>query len=253
MSKPLILITNDDGINAKGIAALANTMQQFGRVVVVAPSHPQSGMGHAITVNQPIRLNRSTIFNDIEAYTVSGTPVDCVKMGIYEVLKQKPDLLVSGINHGANVSTNVLYSGTMSAAVEGAIENVPAIGFSLCDFHADADFSTAQTIVKQITELVLRNKFPEHVCLNVNIPKLPADKLKGWKICRQANAFWDDRFEKRVDPFGHNYYWLMGDLHEINPENDTDLYYIEQGYATIVPTHFDMTAYNCIKELNNWK
>jgi len=253
MNKPLILVTNDDGISAKGIACLVRTMEKFGKVVVVAPSHPQSGMGHAITVNQPIRLNRSGIFGEIESYTVSGTPVDCVKMGIYEVLKRKPDLLVSGINHGANFSTNVLYSGTMSAAVEGAIEDIPSVGFSLCDFSADADFSPAQTVVEKITELVFRNNFPHHVCLNVNIPKVPTEQLKGLKVCKQASAFWDDRFEKRVDPFGHTYYWLMGDFREITPQEDTDLHYIEQGYATVVPTHFDMTAHHCIQELSNWK
>jgi len=253
MNKPLILVTNDDGIGAKGIEALVESMQKFGTVVVVAPSHPQSGMGHAITVNQPIRMNRSKVFANIDAYAVSGTPVDCVKMGIYEVLKRKPDLLVSGINHGANFSTNVLYSGTMSAAVEGAIENVPAIGFSLCDFSTQADFKPAQTIVEHVTELALRNDFPNHVCLNVNIPKLPSNQIKGIQFCRQASAFWDDRFEKRIDPFGHTYYWLMGDFREITPQQDTDLHYIEQGYATIVPTQFDMTAHQCIDQLNQWK
>ncbi len=253
MGKPLILVTNDDGIGAKGIESLVQSMLKFGEVVVVAPDKPQSGMGHAITVNHPLRMTRSKVFTDIEAYSTTGTPVDCVKMGIYEVLKRKPDLLVSGINHGANFSTNVLYSGTMSAAVEGAMENIPSVGFSLCDFHADADFSGAQKIAEEVTELVLRNKFPHHICLNVNIPKLPAHEIKGIQFCKQAAAYWDDRFEERQDPFGHSYYWLTGKFREIEAEKDTDLYYIGKGYATIVPTQFDMTAHAAINELKNWK
>jgi len=253
MKKPLILVTNDDGISAKGIEALVEVATGFGQVVVVAPSHPQSGMGHAITVNEPIRLQRSKVFTNVESYTVSGTPVDCVKLGIYEVLKRKPDLLLSGINHGANFSTNVLYSGTMSAAVEGAIENIPAIGFSLCDFNADADFSPAQQIVEQLLNKVATNNFPKQTCFNVNIPKIAPEELKGIKFCRQANAFWEDQFEKRTDPFGHHYYWMMGEFREIEPEQDTDLYYIARGYATVVPTHFDMTAYHALEQLKKWQ
>lgn len=253
MEKPLILITNDDGITAKGIETLIRSMVKFGDVVVVAPDKPQSGMGHAITVNQPLRMNRSKVFAGIEAYSTTGTPVDCVKLGIYEVLKRKPDLLVSGINHGANFSTNVLYSGTMSAAVEGAMENIPSIGFSLCDFTADADFSGAQKVVEEVTSLVLRNNFPHHICLNVNVPKLPVNEIKGIQFCKQAAAYWDDRFEERKDPFEHSYYWLTGNFQEIEVEEDTDLFFIRQGYATIVPTQFDMTAHTAINELKKWK
>lgn len=253
MSRPLILVTNDDGIGAKGIEALVQTMKNFGDVVVVAPDKPQSGMGHAITVNHPLRMTRSTIFQGIEAFSTTGTPVDCVKLGIYEILKRKPDLLVSGINHGANFSTNVLYSGTMSAAVEGAMENIPSIGFSLCDFSADADFLGSQKIVTEVTELVLRNEFPPHICLNVNVPKLPANEIKGIQFCKQAAAFWDDRIEERKDPFGHSYYWLMGSFQEIEVEQDTDLHFIKEGYATIVPTQFDLTAHSVINTLKNWK
>ncbi|MCO5258725.1 MAG: 5'/3'-nucleotidase SurE [Crocinitomicaceae bacterium] len=253
MSKPLILVTNDDGISAKGIEVLIRTVQKFGDVVVVAPDKAQSGMGHAITVNHPLRISRSKLFNDIEAYSTNGTPVDCVKLGIYEVLNKKPDLLVSGINHGANFSTNVLYSGTMSAAVEGAMENIPSIGFSLCDFSADADFSGAQQIVEEVIQLSLRNPFPKHVCLNVNIPSIPKEELKGIQFCKQAAAFWDDRFERRQDPFGHDYYWMTGNFREIAVEKDTDLFFIKSGYATIVPTQFDMTAHTVINDLKNWK
>lgn len=253
MKKPLILVTNDDGITAKGIKSLVEVMQSFGEVVVVAPDKPQSGMGHAITINNPLRIAKSNIFEGVEAYTTSGTPVDCVKLGIYKLLKRKPDLIVSGINHGANFSTNVLYSGTMSAAVEGAMENIPSIGFSLCDFNADADFSGSQRIVKEVTELVFRNNFPNHICLNVNIPKLPVNDIKGIKICKQAAAYWNDTFEERKDPHGNSYYWLTGSFQEIKAEINTDLHFIEEGYATIVPTQFDMTAHAVMNNLINWK
>lgn len=253
MKRPLILVTNDDGITAKGIKCLVETMLKFGDVVVVAPDSPQSGMGHAITVNRPLRMRKSNEISSVEAYATTGTPVDCVKLGIYEVLKQKPDLLVSGINHGANFSTNVLYSGTMSAAVEGAMENIPSIGFSLCDFSADADFSGAQTIVEKVTTMVLQNEFPHHVCLNVNVPNIPANEIKGIEFCKQAAAYWDDRFEERKDPFGHSYYWLTGKFQEIEVAKDTDLHFINEGYATIVPTHFDMTAHQVIDQLKTWK
>lgn len=253
MKKPLILVTNDDGITAKGIRSLVEVMQEFGDVLVVAPDKPQSGMGHAITINNPLRMSKSNLFNGTESYTTTGTPVDCVKLGIYEILKRKPDLLVSGINHGANFSTNVLYSGTMSAAVEGAIENIPSVGFSLCDFDSDADFSASQKIVREVTQLVLKNQFPAHHCLNVNIPKLAANEIQGIKFCKQANASWDDQFDKREDPFGQTYYWMTGEFQAFIPELDTDLHYIKQGFATIVPTQYDMTAYQVLEELKNWK
>ena len=252
MNKPLILVVNDDGVFAKGIKSLVEVVAQFGEVVIIAPDKPQSGMGHAITLNQPLRLNEDTIFEGFQSYTCTGTPVDCVKLGIYEVLKRKPDLLVSGINHGSNVSTNVLYSGTMSAAVEGAMENIPSVGFSLCDFDANADFSAAQVVVEKVIDLVLKNKFPEHICLNVNIPKVSKDELKGIKLVKQANAFWEDRFDKRLDQFGKPYYWLTGDFKDEDKSSDTDVYALETGYASIVPTHFDLTAYKAIEVLNQW-
>lgn len=253
MEKPLILVTNDDGISAKGIFSLVETVRAFGDVVIVAPDKPQSGMGHAITMNHPLRLYKSLLYPDLEAYMCTGTPVDCVKLAIYEVMHRKPDLLVSGINHGANTSTNVLYSGTMSAAVEGAMENVPSIGFSLCNHSADADFSAAQKVVEEVVKMALSNSFPASVCLNVNIPDLPADQLKGIKVCKQANAFWEDRFDRRLDQFGNPYYWLTGEFCEQQPEEDTDLHAIEEGYASVVPTQFDMTAYGAIEILKNWK
>ncbi len=252
-NKPLILVTNDDGISAKGIKALVEAVSPFGEVLIVAPDKPQSGMGHAITVNHPLRLERTRLFEGDEAYTCSGTPVDCVKLAIYEILNRKPDLLVSGINHGLNSSTNVLYSGTMSAAVEGAMENIPSIGFSLADHGADADFSGAQQIVGELLEKVLKGSFPEHVCLNVNVPKIPLSEIKGFRVCKQAHAFWEDRFDKRLDQFGKPYYWLTGEFQNHDNREDTDLFALALGYASVVPTQFDMTAYSTLEHFKKWE
>lgn len=253
MNKPLILVVNDDGIFSKGIRALVDVVSELGEVVIVAPDKPQSGMGHAITLNQPLRLNEDTIFKGFQSYTCTGTPVDCVKLGIYEVLKRKPDVLVSGINHGSNVSTNVLYSGTMSAAVEGAMENIPSVGFSLCDFDANANFEASKAVVKMVVEAILKNEFPDHICLNVNIPKLSKEELKGVKIVKQANAFWEDRFDKRLDQFGKPYYWLTGDFKDEDQAPDSDVFALDSGYASIVPTHFDLTAYKAIDVIKKWE
>lgn len=250
--KPLILVTNDDGITAKGIKSLIEAVEPFGEIVIIAPDKPQSGMGHAITVNNPLRLVKSPLYNEYEAYMCSGTPVDCVKLGIYEVLKRKPDLLVSGINHGANSSTNVLYSGTMSAAVEGAMERIPSIGFSLLDFDADADFTTSKYVVDKLVKQVLENRFPLGTCLNVNIPKCSIEELKGVKVCRQGKAHWEDEFDKRLDQFGKPYYWLTGEFKATDKGDDADTMALAQNYASIVPTQFDMTAHHLIGELNEW-
>ncbi len=250
MSRPLIFITNDDSLHAKGIASLIEAARSFGDIVVIAPDKPQSGMGHAITIHDPIRLNASTIFEGIEAYSCSGTPVDCVKLGVYEILHRKPDLLLSGINHGSNASTNVLYSGTMSAAVEGAMEHIPSIGFSLDNFDQDADFSAAIKVAKQVIETVLNNGLPQGVCLNVNIPNVQVSDLKGIKVCRQAYAFWEDRFDKRTDPHGKTYYWLTGTFDSHEDADDTDLRALAAGFASIVPTQFDLTAHAALKTLN---
>lgn len=249
MNRPLIFITNDDSLHAKGIAALVDAARSFGEVVVIAPDKPQSGMGHAITINHPLRLEKSDIFHGIDAFACSGTPVDCVKLGVYQVLHRKPDLVLSGINHGANSSTNVLYSGTMSAAVEGAMEHIPSIGFSYCDYDPDADFSAAQWVASQLIPKVLEKGLPTGVCLNVNIPKGSVNELKGIKVCRQAYAFWEDRFDKRLDQFGRPYYWLTGTFDEREDATDTDLYFLDEGFATVVPTQFDLTAHQTIQSL----
>ena len=250
--RPLIFVTNDDGIFSKGIKSLIEVAVEFGDVLIIAPDKPQSGMGHAITVNQILRLEPSFLFDGLSAYTCSGTPVDCVKLGIYEVMQRKPDLILSGINHGENTSTNVLYSGTMSAAVEGAMENIPSIGFSLADFQSDADFSEVQEVARKIIPQALMSYFPPNVCLNVNVPKKSETKIKGIKVCKQAHAFWEDRFDKRLDQFGKPYYWLTGEFLNEDKSEDTDLFALQNGYASVVPTQFDMTAYEVMDQFKKW-
>lgn len=251
--KPLILVTNDDGITAPGIRALIDVMSQIGDVVVVAPDKPQSAMGHAITMNNMLYLNRITPGNStVTEYNCSGTPVDCVKMAISEILKQKPDLCVSGINHGSNSSINVIYSGTMSAAVEAGIEGIPAIGFSLLDYEWDADFDQIKSFVKKITLETLEKGLPLGTVLNVNFPKLKEDQIKGIRICRQAKAYWKERFDKRQTPQGKDYYWLTGEFVNEDRGEDTDEWALEHEYISVVPVHYDMTAHHAVQELNTW-
>ena len=253
LQKPLILITNDDGITAPGILALIEVMSEIGDVLVVAPDKPQSAMGHAITINNTIYLNKISKENaSITQYSCSGTPVDCVKIAVHEILKRKPDLCVSGINHGTNSSINVIYSGTMSAAVEAGIEGIPAIGFSLLDFAWDANFEDVKSFVKKITLKVLEKGLPEGVILNVNLPKLKEHEIKGIKICRQAKAQWVEKFDKRKTPQGKDYYWLTGDFVNQDKGEDTDDWALENGYVSVVPVQFDMTAHHTIQQLNNW-
>lgn len=253
MSKPLILVTNDDGITAKGIASLVEAVREIGDLVIIAPDKPQSGMGHAITVNNLLRLFKSDQYPGTVCYSCSGTPVDCVKLAIYHVMHRKPDLIVSGVNHGSNASTNVLYSGTMSAAVEGALEGIPSIGFSLLDFEPDADFEASKKIIREIVLNVLEKKMPENICLNVNIPKGKYEDLKGTKICRQARAFWEDKFDCRKDQFGRDYFWLTGEFKDYDGGEDTDIWALNNNYVSIVPVQYDLTAYNAFAHLNNWK
>jgi 5'-nucleotidase len=251
--KPLILVTNDDGVTAPGIRALIAVMKTIGDVVVVAPDSPQSATGHAITINNTLYINKVDIDPDIETeYSCSGTPVDCVKFAVNEILHRKPDLCVSGINHGSNSSINVIYSGTMSAAVEAGIEGIPAIGFSLLDYNWDADFEPAKAYIKKITENVLENGLPDGVILNVNIPKLSEKEIKGIKICRQARAMWQEKFDKRKSPMGRDYYWLTGKFVNLDNGEDTDEWALANGYVSVVPVQFDLTAHHAIQGLNGW-
>ena len=240
--QPLILVTNDDGITAPGIAALVEAVRPLGRVVVVAPDAPQSGMGHAITIGEPLRLERVwDIFGDIEAWQCSGTPVDCVKLARDKVLGQKPDFCVSGINHGANHSINVLYSGTMSAAMEAAIEGVPSIGFSLLNFKWDADFTLAGKVAGKLGKNLLADLPEAHTLLNVNIPNCTEEEFKGLKVCRMAIARWAEDFDHRTDPHGKDYYWMTGKFKQMGPVEGTDVEALGENYASVVPIRFDLT------------
>lgn len=251
--KPLILVTNDDGISAPGIRALISVMKELGEVVVVAPDSPQSATGHAITINNTLYVNKVAIDPDIDAeYSCSGTPVDSVKFAVAELLHRKPDLCVSGINHGSNSSINVIYSGTLSAAVEAGIEGIPAIGFSLLDYNWDADFEPVKSAVRKITQQVLENGLPEGVILNVNFPKLAEKDIKGIKICRQAKAMWEERFDKRQSPMGRDYYWLTGKFVNLDNGEDTDEWALANGYISVVPVQFDLTAHHAMQTLNSW-
>jgi 5'-nucleotidase len=245
--RPIILVTNDDGITAPGIRNLIEAVRPLGEVIVVAPDSPQSGMGHAITIGHPLRLNRVDIFEGIEAWQCSGTPVDCVKLARDKVLHRKPDICVSGINHGANHAINILYSGTMSAAMEAAIEGVPSAGFSLLDFAFDADFTIAAQVANSVAKKLLDGTLPPHALFNVNIPKVSAANFKGLKLCRQANARWQEEFDHRVDPRGKDYYWMVGAFVNSDKGGNTDVDALEEGYASIVPIKFDLTD-NALKD-----
>lgn len=254
MTKPLILITNDDGITSKGIRVLIEEMAKLGEVVVVAPDSPNSGMGHAITVDSTLHIKKSPIFGDIQSYECSGTPADCVKLAKHELLKgRKIDLVVSGINHGSNASISVLYSGTMSAAIEAAIEGIPAIGFSLLDFRYDADFEHTRPFIAKITSEVLMNGLPNNVALNVNFPAKSSVAIKGLKVTRQANGFWKEEFDARKDPHGRPYYWMGGEFVNREPEStENDIWALNNNYISIVPCKYDMTSYEAINEISKW-
>lgn len=251
--KPLILVTNDDGINAPGIRTLISIMNTLGEVVVVAPDSPQSGMGHAITLNSTLYAEKVLIDNGPQKeFSCSGTPADCVKIAIREILERKPDLCVSGINHGSNASINVIYSGTMSAAIEAGIEGIPAIGFSLLDYTWNANFENSKSYIKTIAEKVLKEGLQNGIVLNVNIPNISKETIKGIKISRQAKANWVEEFDKRKTPNGRDYYWLTGKFVNLDSGEDTDEWALEHNYVSIVPVQFDLTAHQFIKELKTW-
>ncbi|MBC8006240.1 MAG: 5'/3'-nucleotidase SurE [Verrucomicrobia bacterium] len=251
---PIILVTNDDGVTAPGIRNLVEAVKDLGRIVVVAPDKPQSGMGHAITIGQPLRLQKVEGFGDVEAWSCSGTPVDCVKLAVDKVLQGKPDICLSGINHGANHSINVIYSGTMSAAMEAAIESIPSIGFSLLDHSIDADFSGARKYASLIVKDMLKRKMDRHLLLNVNVPAIDADLIKGAKLCRQAYAKYQENFLERDDPNGRKYFWLTGEFVNFDKGRDTDVWALKNNYVSVVPVQFDLTDYVLkTKFEKNWK
>jgi 5'-nucleotidase len=253
-NKPVILVTNDDGITAPGIRALISVMKELGDVVVVAPDSPQSATGHSITVNSTLFIEKYSIDSELtHEYGCSGTPVDCVKFALDQIIKDRPTLCVSGINHGLNSATSVLYSGTMSAAIEAGMNKIASIGFSYDDFSWNANFDVCKPFVKKIAQEVLKNGLPEGVILNVNIPKRTSEEIKGIKICRQANATWVERFDERTNPHGRKYYWLSGTFENHDKGNDTDEWALAEGYVSIVPVQYDLTAYHAIQQLNSWE
>lgn len=247
--KPIILITNDDGITAPGIRNLVEAVKDLGQIVVVAPDSPQSGMGHAITIGHPLRLHKVEVIEGVECWQSSGTPVDCVKLARDKVLHRKPDICLSGINHGANHSINIIYSGTMSAAMEAAVEGIPSVGFSLLDYNYEADFSLAKEVVRAIVQKMLSEKIPEHTLLNVNIPKVKKEHFKGIKLCRQAYAKWAEEFDHRRDPRGEDYYWMVGKFVNLDQGKETDVAALKEGYASVVPIKFDFTDYEMKQKL----
>jgi 5'-nucleotidase len=248
--RPVILVTNDDGITAPGLHALVDAVKGLGDILVVAPDSPQSGMGHAITLNRPLRLDKVDVHGEHDWYQCSGTPVDCVKLAIDKLLHFKPDLCLSGVNHGSNSSINVIYSGTMSAAMEGAIEGIPSAGFSLLNYSLDADFTASKAVARKVAENIIKNGLPTGSLLNVNIPSLPLKEIKGMKICRQAAAKWQEEFDERLDPNRRKYYWLTGKFINMDRGEDTDEFALSNGYVSVVPVSFDFTAHHAIPFLN---
>ena len=252
---PIILITNDDSVTAPGIRHLAEAVKDLGKVVIVAPDKPQSGMGHAITIGSPLRLHPVKLMEDVEAWSCSGTPADCVKMAVDKVLHRKPDICLSGINHGANHSINVIYSGTMSAAIEASIENIPSIGFSLMDLSLEADFSAARVYARKIVESILSRKADKHLCLNVNIPAVDESLIRGIRVCRQAYAKYEEDFKERLDPGGKKYYWLTGKFVNFDKGKDTDVWALQHNYVSVVPVQFDLTNHAMMERIEknyNW-
>lgn len=252
-NKPLILISNDDGVQAKGLHSLIESMKPFGEIVVVAPEKGESGKSHAITINTPVRVHKVSESEGLVIYSCTGTPVDSVKLAINQLLPRKPDFLVSGINHGSNASISVIYSGTMGAAIEGCLNGIPSIGFSVLDHSSNADFSLAEKYIGTIFKNVMENSLPVSVCLNVNFPVVPKNKVKGIRVCRQTKGVWKEEYEKRKDPHNHDYYWLTGDFHNFEPQaKDTDEWALANNYISIVPIHVDLTSYDGIKQIQGW-
>ncbi len=253
MPEPLILICNDDGIDAKGIHALAHALDGLGEIVVIAPEREQSAAGHSITMRDPVRASSYAFelpSGTIKAFAVTGTPADCIKLGCNRLLPRFPDLVVSGINSGPNTAVNILYSGTVSAASEACILGIPAVAVSLCSWEDDADFEPSGDSARTIAERVLQNGLPDGILLNVNVPSVP--HLNGIEITRQASARWEEEFSPRTDPFGRTYYWLTGRFVNLDDTGDNDLAAIERGYVSVTPLRLDLTAYDHVLTLRGW-
>lgn len=246
----LILVTNDDGLYAEGLRTLLDVMEEFGKVVLVSTVESMSGMSQALTVKTPLRVKLLEENERRRVYACNGTPTDSVKLAVNQLLERKPDWVVSGINHGANASVSVLYSGTMAAALEGCLYGIPSVGFSLNSFSRGADFSFCKKYIRVVMQQLAKESLPPGICLNVNIPAIPENEIKGIMICRQAKGNWKEEFEKRKDPMGKTYYWLTGLFQNHEPEAiDTDEWALANGFVSIVPVSVDMTAHSYINKL----
>jgi 5'-nucleotidase len=253
-NRPLILVSNDDSVYSKGIKELVEVAKKFGEVIVVAPDSPQSAKSHSVTLEAPLFIKETTNFGEIKAFKCSGTPADSVKIAIHEILKRKPDLILSGINHGSNSSVNVFYSGTIAAAVEGCLHGIPSIGLSLTTYDPNADFSLAKKYSTEIIEKVLKYGLDKGTCLNVNIPYISDNEAKGIKICRQTKGIWAEEFNKSVHPSRKtDYYWLTGKYINFEPDqDDTDIWALENNFAAIVPMQIDFTDYKSLEKMKTW-
>ncbi len=252
-ARKLILVTNDDGFQAKGISYLTEIAKEFGDVVVVAPEKGQSGMSHSVSLNIPLFLKSHQSDNGHLLYSCSGTPADCVKIALHKVLKRKPDLIISGINHGSNASVSAIYSGTIAAAREGSMHGIPSVGFSLLNHSADADFTASAHFARIIISKVFENGIPDHTCLNVNIPDIEKDEIKGIKICRQTKGRWIEEFDQRTNPSNQDYFWLTGQFSNMEPlAEDTDEWALFNNFVSIVPIEVDLTSYHVLNELKKW-
>lgn len=250
-TKPLILVTNDDGYQAKGIISLTAAMREVGDVIVFAPDSHRSGMSSAISPSIPLRVKQYSKEENVTVYVCNGTPVDCVKLALNEFVDRKPDLLVSGINHGSNAGISVIYSGTMGAAIEGTIFGIPSIGFSLCDFKPDADFSSTMEIARNLAKVVIEKGLPKGICLNVNVP---LGEVKGTRITTQTHGKWVNEYYRSKDGMGSDIFWMTGNFENWDQENDTnDEWALANGFAAVVPVKIDMTAYDFIPQLKEWK
>ena len=252
MKRPHILVTNDDGYDAPGIKKLTEIMRGIGDVTVVAPEEPMSGTGHAITVRHPLRLRQLHKEEGLQVWACHGTPVDCVKLGEQIILRRKPDLLVSGINHGSNASVNIVYSGTMGAVLESSIGGTPSIGFSICDYSHKADLGSVDKYIRQIALQVLEKGLPEQTCLNVNIPAVNGSDIKGFRVCEQANARWVEEYDERKDPTNRDYYWLTGRFELLDDRKETDEWALRENYVSVVPVHYDLTARHAMEHIKKY-
>lgn len=250
--KPLILITNDDGYQAKGIEALIDSVKDLGDIIVVAPDGPRSGMSSAITSLQPLRVYLISESQNVKVYATTGTPVDCVKLGISELAERRPDIVISGVNHGSNAAVAVLYSGTMGAAIEGAVFKIPSIGFSLLDHSHNANFTYSKKYIHSITKQVLEDGLPSGTCLNVNIPK--GDDIKGIRVCRQTSGQWVNEFMQSKDGADKDIYWLTGNFENDEPSDEmTDEWALANRYVSVVPVKVDMTNHDLIASIKSWE